>query len=285
MRNFSLDERIRLFAPSHVFLSHISEERIDELSQISSEPDFWNDSGKAQKILQELNALKNHVEQVESLERHESELSGFLEMAISENADDLLDEISLGINALDKGVSSLELSTMLSGEFDRFNVYLTIHPGAGGKLRMWKTERFAEIAVRLKKTFSANIILIGGPNENELVARVEKAMGFSASIKSTSLSLLHMAALLRRCDLFIGNDSAPGHIAAAVNCPTLSLFGPTFPHMWRPINPDGDVIFKNLPCCACKQRECVRPLENCMDSIGVDEVWEKTEKMINRVSK
>ena len=132
--------------------------------------------------------------------------------------------------------------------------------------------------------FSANIILIGGPGEEEIVDRVEKDMKFPAEIKTTGLTLLHMAALFRRCVLFIGNDSAPGHIAAAVKCPTLSLFGPTFPHMWRPIGSDGEVIFKNLPCCGCKQRECSQPYNNCMDSIGANEVWERVEVLLNKTS-
>ena len=162
---------------------------------------------------------------------------------------------------------------------------IAIHPGARGKLRQWKTSGFADIAKRIKLVFSANLILIGGPDEEEIVDRVEEEMEFPADLKTTGLGLLHMAALFRRCNLFLGNDSAPGHIAAAVGCPTLSIFGPTFPHMWRPIHPEGEVIFKNLTCCGCKQRECIRPGKNCMDIIEVDEVWERIEKMINRVSK
>jgi ADP-heptose:LPS heptosyltransferase len=162
---------------------------------------------------------------------------------------------------------------------------IAIHPGALGKLRQWKAGRFADIAKQIKQIFPANLILIGGPGEEKIVDRVEEEMRFPADLKTTRLSLLHMAALFRRCVLFLGNDSAPGHIAAAVGCPTLSIFGPTFPHMWRPIHPDGRVIFKNLACCGCKQQECIRPGQSCMDIIEVDEVWEKVEKMINRFSK
>ena len=111
---------------------------------------------------------------------------------------------------------------------------------------------------------------------------VETTMGFPASFKSTSLSLFEMAALLNQCRLFIGNDSAPGHMAAAVDCPILTLFGPTFPHMWHPIGPVGTVIFKNVQCCGCRQETCIRPEKTCMDLIGVDEVWEEAKKLINK---
>ncbi|MBW2609681.1 MAG: glycosyltransferase family 9 protein [Deltaproteobacteria bacterium] len=162
---------------------------------------------------------------------------------------------------------------------DSLNV--AIHPGARGKLRQWKPERFAEIARRLRDVYKANIILIGGAKEGDLVDAVEREMGFPASFGSTELSLLEMAALLRRCSLFLGNDSAPGHIAAAVKCPSLTLFGPTFPHMWRPLDPVGEVVFKDVPCCGCKQKICTRPDNSCMDLIEADEVWNKVERLIS----
>lgn len=160
---------------------------------------------------------------------------------------------------------------------DSLNV--AIHPGARGGLRQWRAERFAEIARRLKDTYNADIILIGGPGEDALVDAVEKRMGFKASFRSTNLRLLEVASLLGRCRLFIGNDSAPGHMAAALGCPHLILFGPTFPHMWRPLGDRGDVIFKNVSCCGCPQERCDCPEKNCMDLIEVDEVWEKVEKL------
>ncbi len=157
---------------------------------------------------------------------------------------------------------------------------VVIHPGARGKLRRWRPERFSEIARRLRDTYEAAIILVAGPGERGLVEAVEIGMGFPASFRSTALSLLEMAALLKRCQLFMGNDSAPGHLAAAVNCPNLTLFGPTFPHMWRPLGSKGEAVFKDAPCCGCRQESCVRPDNNCMDLIEVDEVWEKVKELV-----
>jgi predicted lipopolysaccharide heptosyltransferase III len=157
---------------------------------------------------------------------------------------------------------------------------VAVHPGARGKLRRWPPERFAEIANRLRKSYQANILLIGGPGEDELVKTMEAHMEFPPSFISTRLSLLGIAALIKRCHLFIGNDSAPGHIAAAVNCPNLILFGPTFPHMWRPLSSVGEVVFKDVPCCGCLQKICMHPETFCMDQIEVDEVWEKVKKIV-----
>lgn len=157
---------------------------------------------------------------------------------------------------------------------------VAIHPGARKELRRWGTGKFAHIARLVKEEFNASIILLGGPGEAGLVEDVERRMGFDASFRSTQMGLLEMAALMEKCSLFIGNDSAPGHIAASVRCPSITLFGPTFPHQWRPYGPLAEVVFKNVPCCGCPQDVCVRPDSNCMDMIGVEEVWEKVRNSL-----
>ena len=178
--------------------------------------------------------------------------------------------------SLDSKINTLLSASGVSHDVPR----AVIHPGARGELRKWQPERFAEIACRLKDTYQAAVILIGGPREDGLVQEVERLTGFPISFKSTALTLLELAALLKQCNLFIGNDSAPAHIAASVNCPNLVLFGPTFPHMWRPLSPAGEVVFKNVSCCGCRQESCIRPENNCMDMICVDEVWESARKLI-----
>lgn len=159
---------------------------------------------------------------------------------------------------------------------------IVIHPGARGRLRQWRPERFGEICRRLKETYDAGIALIGGPNESELVRDVERCMGFGAPFRSTDLGLLEMAALMKKAILFLGNDSAPGHIAAAVKTPTITLFGPTFPHMWGPLNPAGECLFKHAACCGCRQEICIRPESTCMDLIETDEVWDKVRDVLSK---
>jgi heptosyltransferase-2 len=161
---------------------------------------------------------------------------------------------------------------------------VAIHPGARRTMRQWRPERFGVIARRLREKYNASIILIGGPEEDHLVRKIEEHMGFPASFKSDSLSLLEMAALFARCHVFIGNDSGPGHIAAAMNCPTLTLFGPNYPHICRPFGSRSEVIFKSLPCCGCRHEEkyCIRPQNTCMDLIEVNEVWEKLQALLSQ---
>lgn len=169
---------------------------------------------------------------------------------------------------------------------DAGQINVAIHPGARKKMRQWPSDRFAEIARLLNEYDQASILLLGGPGDENLLEEIETRMGFKAAFKSCQLSLLEIAAVFSECHLFIGNDSGPGHIAAAVGCATLTLFGPNYPDSCRPYNALGEVIFKNLPCCGCRQEEdrCVRPDNTCMDLIEVNEVWETVKMMLSRTS-
>ena len=161
-------------------------------------------------------------------------------------------------------------------------VIVAIHPGTRKKMRRWEPERYAQIAYRLHEHYGISVILMGGIEEEELLDEIENKIGFAAAFKSCNLSLFDMAAVFSECQLFIGNDSGPGHIAAAVGCPTLSLFRPNFPAFCKPYIASGEVIFKNIDCCGCSQEElsCTRPENTCMDMIEVDEVWLKAKMML-----
>jgi len=174
-----------------------------------------------------------------------------------------------------------KVDRLLGGKGVSAGLKVAIHPGARGTLRQWPPERFAEIARRLQSENGADILLVGGPSESALVESVEQGLRSPALFKSTQLGLLEMACLFSRCRIFVGNDSAPAHLAAAAGCPTLTLFGPTFPKMWQPLSDRGEVIFKNVDCCGCRQEECIRPGRSCMQMIEVEEVWAKVLNMLS----
>ena len=172
------------------------------------------------------------------------------------------------------------IEQILPGIKRKENVRVIIHPGAARRLRQWQPKRFGIIARKLRERYGAEIILLSGRHEEHLTEEVENSMGFPAIFKSARLTLLEMAGILKQCDLLIANDSAPGHIAAGVDCLSLILFGPTFPHMWRPYSSKNEVVFKNIPCCGCRQLTCIRPENNCMDLIEVEDVWEKISSLL-----
>ena len=95
-------------------------------------PGFWDEQRAAQETLQELNSIRDRQGRMERFATQHQELTELLEMAVAEGETELLLEIENGYTQLSRDVDALELTTLLSGEYDNHNVYLTIHPGAGG---------------------------------------------------------------------------------------------------------------------------------------------------------
>lgn len=96
------------------------------------EPDFWNDQTKAQNYVKELKNIKDVIDEYEGLTRDFEDLQTLLEMGYEENDASLIGEIKEGLESFRLKFDTLRLSTLLSGEYDKYNAILTLHAGAGG---------------------------------------------------------------------------------------------------------------------------------------------------------
>ena len=101
-----------------------------------------------------------------------------------------------------------------------------IHPGGNWVYKLWDVEKYALVANALCKEQNAAILLFAGPNERELQAQVAKMMDIPPILVKTE-NLRYLTALISVCDVYIGNDTGPMHIAAAVDTPVVALFGST----------------------------------------------------------
>jgi len=111
---------------------------------------------------------------------------------------------------------------------------VALHPGSGGRWKCWPAERFGRLASMLGERQAAQVLVIGGPADMGLLQPFRTALGTARAIEADRLPLRHLAAILARCSLYIGNDSGVTHLAAAAGCPTLALFGPTDDRVWGP---------------------------------------------------
>jgi len=162
---------------------------------------------------------------------------------------------------------------------------VVIQPGARYPLKVWPSERFAELADRLATAFNCRILLGGDGKERDVAESVRRQAACEPTIIAGRLSLLQFAALLKHCALFVGNDGGAMHIAAAVDVPVVALFGPTYPHRWGPRGRVSEVLYKGLDCRACYHPTCIRGEENCMRMISVDEVFEACNRLLQGVRK
>lgn len=101
-----------------------------------------------------------------------------------------------------------------------------IHPGGNWDYKLWDAKNYATAASILAEKLNATILLFAGPNESELQANVAEMMDVPPILVHTE-DLRHLAALISVCDVYIGNDTGPMHIAAAVRTPVVALFGST----------------------------------------------------------
>ncbi len=108
----------------------------------------------------------------------------------------------------------------------KISKFVILNPGAGWGAKNWPAERYAEIARRLHDHGLQSVINFG-PNERDLADRVAELSGGVA--QSIFCSVTELIALTRRASLFIGGDTGPLHLAAALKIPSVALFGPTDP--------------------------------------------------------
>ncbi|MPZ13511.1 MAG: glycosyl transferase [Chloroflexi bacterium] len=130
---------------------------------------------------------------------------------------------------------------------------VAIHPGSGtfSVARRWAPERFAAVGDALAAD-GLHVVLVAGPGEEQLVQRVRREMRAPCSVLEQIGTARELAAMLRGCRLFIGNDSGVMHCAAAVDAPVVAVFGLSNHRAWGPYPPDRhEVVRLDLPCSPC----------------------------------
>lgn len=164
------------------------------------------------------------------------------------------------------------------------------NPGMDLTAKRWPLERYREIVSKLVHELDVQVLLIGGPDDAKLnqalIAGLNVSEGTVIDLAGKA-SFGQSAAQIEACDLFVGNDSSPMHLAAAVNTPVIAIFGPTSPQEYGPYplddpqhialwhNPKGRPCFflgKMQPCADC----------TCMQAVTVEEVWNAVERLIGQ---
>ncbi len=177
-------------------------------------------------------------------------------------------------------------------ERDRLRVALFVgggsNPGMELTAKRWPLERYRSLAAHLIHDLDAEIVLIGGDDDIALNQRLRDELDapagriFDLTGKTT---IGELAAQLEQCDLFIGNDSSPMHLAAAVHIPVIAIFGPTSPQEYGPYpldDPQHIALWRNPHGQPCFFLGKMRACENCtcMTAITVDDVWIAIQHLI-----
>jgi ADP-heptose:LPS heptosyltransferase len=153
-----------------------------------------------------------------------------------------------------------------------------ISPTGGWESKRCAPSTWIAICRELQKRYSAPLLIIWGPGDEEQAAAIRDGIGQEIHLAPpTSVGV--MASFLKQCALVIANDSGPMHIAAALGIPTIGLFGPTDPERHGPYGPNcGYVIKRDLHCIICNALTCPY-LHECMTQLPVEAVLAKAEEL------
>lgn len=162
------------------------------------------------------------------------------------------------------------------------------NPGMELTAKRWSLERYRDLTQKLVWDLGARVLLIGGPSDapltKSLLEGLEVPSGSVLDLAGTT-SIGDLGAQLEACSLYIGNDSSPMHMAAAVGIPVIGIFGPTSPEEYGPYpadDPTHIALWKHptgQPCFFLgKMRECHNC--TCMASITVNDVWQATLQLL-----
>ncbi len=156
-----------------------------------------------------------------------------------------------------------------------------IHPGVGHHRKRWDPDRYAKVGDRLQQREGVRVVLTAGPGEEALARRVAAQMRIGPVVMPP-LRAGELAALLSRCDLFIGGDTGPLHLAAALGCRTVAIYGPSDPVRVAPVG-EGHTMLKKPCACGWKpglyfNRRC--PDVPCLGAITVGEVAASATAML-----
>jgi len=197
----------------------------------------------------------------------------------------------LGIEARDrqlhmpiKETSEAWIRELLRGEkVSAKDKILVIHPGASCPSKVWDADRFSEAADSLSKRYGLKVIIVAGPKDTALAARVTRRMHVRAIDLAGMTSVSQLASVLKRASLFISNDSGPVHIGSAVGVPVISIFGRAqrglSPKRWGPVGNKGYFLHKDVGCSRCLAHNCSKGFE-CLKAVTVEDVLKIAEGIL-----
>lgn len=160
-----------------------------------------------------------------------------------------------------------------------------VNPGSVWPTKRWWTEGFAEFIDLVHARLDCQVLLFGGPEDADIVARLSERCAGAAVNLAGKFSLRELPAAIGRCQVFVTNDSGPMHIAVARKVPTVAIFCATTPDLgFYPYTGHAVVIQKQLACRPCTShggRRCPLAHENCMRQIRPQTVVAAVEKLLN----
>lgn len=162
--------------------------------------------------------------------------------------------------------------------------WVAVNPGATyGSAKRWFPDRFAAVADALASDYAARILLLGGPNEEQIGREVAAKMHTQPLNLAGKTSVRQLMALLSQCRLLVTNDSGPMHVAAAFGVPIVAIFGSTDHTTTSPLSAACRIVRHPTACAPCLKTVCPTD-HHCMTAISVAQVVDAVHSLFARKS-
>lgn len=155
--------------------------------------------------------------------------------------------------------------------------------------RRWEPEKFAELGKKLIGNYKAKILLFGGPAEEQLKNNIINQINHQDAYFVPSGNILESASVMKRCNVFVTNDSSLMHIASALQLKVVAIIGPTNPNYIHPWKTEYKIVSLNLDCAPCFFYS-PRPLIcnrndvkfKCIKELDVERVYKAVIEFLNQ---
>ena len=158
--------------------------------------------------------------------------------------------------------------------------FVHMHPASRWRFKCWSAERNAALADRLAEE-GHRVVFTAAPDEAGFIDEILAKMKSRPVNLAGKLSLKELGALAARARLFIGVDSMPMHLAAAMGVPTVALFGPSSEVVWGPWNVEQRVVTTTHSCRPCGVDGCGgSKVSECLTLLGVEPVHAAAQELL-----
>jgi len=173
-----------------------------------------------------------------------------------------------------------------------------VNPGQTMPIKRWPSVSYVSLIDKILRNSGSRIVLVGGRDDVGLNDAIRSAAHDPGRVVNVAgrFSISEFTALCRLLDGFVGGDSGPTHIAAAVGTPTLSLFGPSDPRLVAPRGEKFTYVWNRVECSPCytpisvmdgsrfRNGEffCRTGTHECMKDLQVDRVYDSLRSVISK---
>lgn len=158
--------------------------------------------------------------------------------------------------------------------------FIILSPGANWPNKRWPTARFAELTDLLNAK-NIPVVLTGGPDDAKLADEIKRAAAIPPVDLTGKTSLKELAWIIKQAAVFVGGDTGPMHLAAALGTPITALHGPTDTIRNGPYGQGHTTLVAARDCAGCWKRSCPKGLD-CLEIISAEQVFGELMKYINK---